>query len=145
MSEYLLATPKIPEREAALSSLWQGARKPGLTLSEREALIARKHEIDRSWPVPRATLADAFAHLLHAVRVAGIDHVGIGADLDGGGGVTGFEDARDYPKITARLVAEGFSREDIQKIWSGNVLRVLRAAEAHARLSSSRLTSSADR
>jgi len=146
MSEYLLATPKIPEREAALSSLWQGARKPGLTLSEREALIARKHEIDRRWPVPRATLADAFAHLLHAVRVAGIDHVGIGADLDGGGGLTGFEDARDYPKITARLLAEGFSREDMQKIWSGNVLRVLRAAEAQARLSSTpRLASSESR
>jgi membrane dipeptidase len=136
MSDYLIATPKIPEREAALASLWQGARKPGLTLVEREALIARKHEIDRRWPVPRATFADAFAHLLHAVRVAGIDHVGIGADFDGGGGVTGFEDARDYPKITARLLAEGFSRDDIQKIWSGNVLRVLRAAEAQARLAS---------
>ncbi len=52
------------------------------------------------------------------------------------GGVIGFEDARDYPKITAQLLAEGYSREDIQKIWSGNVLRVLRAAEAQARLSS---------
>ncbi len=134
MSEYLIATPKMPEREAALTALWQGARKPGLTLSEREALIARKHEIDRRWPVPRATFADAFAHLLHAVQVAGVDHVGIGADFDGGGGVVGFEDARDYPKITARLLAEGFSRDDIQKIWSGNVLRVLRAAEVQARL-----------
>ena len=101
MSDYLIATPKIPERETALASLWQSARKPDFTLSEREALIARKHEIDRRWPVPRATFADAFAHLLHALRVAGVDHVGIGADFDGGGGVTGFEDARDYPKITA--------------------------------------------
>jgi len=132
MSDYLIAKPKIPEREAALASLWQGSRKPNLTLSEREALIARKHEIDRRWPVPRATFADAFAHLLHALRVAGVDHVGIGADFDGGGGVTGFEDARDYPKITAGLLAEGYRREDIQKIWSGNVLRVLRAAEARA-------------
>jgi membrane dipeptidase len=133
MSDYLIATPKIAEREAALAALWQGARKPGLTVGEREALIARKHEIDQRWPVPRAAFADAFAHLLHAVRVAGIDHVGIGADFDGGGGVTGFEDARDYPKITARLLAEGLSRDDIQKIWSGNVLRVLRAAEGQAR------------
>ena len=46
--------------------------------------------------------------------------------------VLGFEDARDYPKITARLLGEGFSRDDIQKIWSGNVLRVLRAAETFA-------------
>jgi membrane dipeptidase len=65
--------------------------------------------------------------------VAGIDHVGIGADFDGGGGVSGFEDARDYPKITAQLLAEGYSREDIQKVWSGNVLRVLRAAETYAK------------
>jgi membrane dipeptidase len=132
MSDYLIATPESPERKAALTALWQSARKPDLTLAEREALIARKHEIDRRWPVPRATFEDAFAHLLHAIRVAGIDHVGIGADFDGGGGVVGFEDARDYPKITARLLAEGFSREDIQKVWSGNVLRVLRAAEAFA-------------
>ena len=135
MSDYLIARPVLPEREQALSALWQGARKPGLTLADREALVARKAEIDRRWPVPRATFADAFAHLLYAVRVAGVDHVGIGADFDGGGGVTGFEDARDYPKITAQLLAEGFSREDIQKIWSGNVLRVLRAAEAEAQRS----------
>jgi len=145
MSEYLIATPKVPEREAALASLWQAARKPSVTLSEREALITRKEEINRRWPVPRATFSDAFAHLLHAIRVAGIDHVGIGADLDGGGGVIGFEDAGDYPKITERLLAEGFSREQIQKIWSGNVLRVLRAAEAHAHLApSTQLTSSAN-
>lgn len=132
MSDYLVATPENPERKAALTALWQSARKPEPTLADREALVARKREIDKRWPIPRATFDDAFAHLLHAVRVAGIDHVGIGADFDGGGGVVGFEDARDYPKITGRLLAEGLSREDIQKIWSGNVLRVLRAAEAFA-------------
>lgn len=132
MSAYLIATPETPERKAALAALSQTAHKPDLTLAEREALIAQKQEIDRRWPVPRATFEDAFAHLRHAIRVAGVDHVGIGADFDGGGGVVGFEDARDYPKITARLLAEGFSHEDIQKVWSGNVLRVLRAAESFA-------------
>lgn len=133
MSEYLIATPKVAEREAALSELWKTARKPGLTLAERESLIARKHELDDRFPVPRASFEAGIAHLLHAVAIAGIDHVGIGADFDGGGGVVGFEDARDYPKLTARLLEEGFSRDDLQKIWSGNVLRVLRAAEAQAR------------
>jgi len=132
LSDYLIATPENPERKAALAALRESASKPNLALSDREALIARKHQIDQRWPVPRATFEDAFAHLLHAVRIVGVDHVGIGADFDGGGGVIGFEDARDYPKITARLLVEGFSREDIQKIWSGNVLRVLRAAEAFA-------------
>ena len=131
-SDYLIASPKIPDREAAYGALWQEARKPNMTLAQREAIIARKHEIDRKFPVPRATFEDAFSHLLRAIQIAGIDHVGIGADFDGGGGVLGFEDARDYPKITARLLAAGYSKDDIQKIWSGNVLRVLRAAEAYA-------------
>jgi membrane dipeptidase len=131
-SDYLIASPKIPEREAAYGALWLEARKPKLTLAEREAIIVRKHEIDRKFPVPRATFEDAFAHLLHAIQIAGTEHVGIGADFDGGGGVLGFEDARDYPKITARLLDAGYSKDDIQKIWSGNVLRVLRAAEAYA-------------
>ncbi len=132
LSDYLIATPKIPDREAALSALWVDARKPGLTLAQREDVVARKHDIDRRWPVPRATFEDAFAHMLHAIQVAGIDHVGVGADFDGGGGVVGFEDARDYPKITARLLAAGYSSADIQMVWSGNVLRVLRAAETYA-------------
>ena len=131
-SDYLIAAPKIPDREAAFSALRQDARKPGQTLAQREAIVQRRHQIEARWPVPRATFEDAFAHLLHAIQVAGIDHVGIGADFDGGGGVVGFEDARDYPKITARLLALHFTTEDIQKVWSGNVLRVLRAAEAYA-------------
>lgn len=132
LSDYLIATPKIAEREEALGALFAEFRKPGLTLAQREGLIARKHEIDKRFPIPRASFEDAFQHLLHAINVVGIDHVGIGADFDGGGGVTGFEDARDYPKITARLLAAGYTKADLEKVWSGNVLRVLRAAEAYA-------------
>ena len=132
LSGYLIATPTIPERQAALAALSARMRKANPTLADREALTQARAEIDKQWPLPRASFEDACAHLLHAIEVAGIDHVGIGADFDGGGGVTGFEDARDYPKITARLLQAGYSRDDIQKVWSGNVLRVLRAAEAHA-------------
>jgi membrane dipeptidase len=67
--------------------------------------------------------------LLHAIKIAGVDHVGIGADWDGGGGVIGLEDVADLPKITAALKAAGYSEDDIAKIWSGNVLRVMRAVE----------------
>jgi membrane dipeptidase len=70
------------------------------------------------------------AHLLHALKVAGVDHVGVGIDFDGGGGVTGLNDATDYPRITERLLKEGYTEADLAKIWSGNVLRLLRAAEA---------------
>jgi membrane dipeptidase len=132
LSSYLITTPRIAERQAALDALSKRLRKAQPTLADREAMVAGRLAIDKQWPLPRASFEDACAHLMHAIQVAGIDHVGIGADFDGGGGVTGFEDARDYPKITARLLQAGYSRDDIQKVWSGNVLRVLRAAEAEA-------------
>jgi membrane dipeptidase len=51
--------------------------------------------------------------------------------MDGGGGVTGLEDVASYPKITAALLAAGYTRQDLAKIWGGNVLRVMRQAEAY--------------
>jgi membrane dipeptidase len=134
LSGFLIDTPRIPERQAALEEMTKRLRKPNPTVADREAMVAARREIDQKWPVPRASFEDAVAHLLRAIQLVGIDHVGIGADFDGGGGVTGFEDARDYPKITARLLQAGYGREDIQKVWSGNVLRVMRAAEAYARV-----------
>ena len=93
--------------------------------------MARRQEIDRLYPeTDRATFDDFLAHMLHALKVVGPDHVGIGADWDGGGGVVGMEDVIDLPKITAALLKAGYSETDIQKIWSGNVLRVLAANEA---------------
>ncbi|MEZ5709449.1 MAG: dipeptidase [Blastomonas sp.] len=67
--------------------------------------------------------------LLYAISVMGVDHVGIGADWDGGGGVPGMEDITALPKITQALLERGYSADDIAKIWSGNVLRVLAGAE----------------
>jgi membrane dipeptidase len=62
----------------------------------------------------------------------GVDHVGIGADWDGGGGLKDMMDITGIARITARLRQAGFSERDIEKIWSGNVLRLLRQAEAGA-------------
>jgi membrane dipeptidase len=68
------------------------------------------------------------AHIDHAVKVAGIDHVGIGSDFDGIEKVPhGLEDVSKMPKLVAALKKKGYSDSDIQKIWSGNVLRVIRA------------------
>ena len=80
-------------------------------------------------PSEAATLSDYIDHIDHAVAVAGIDHVGIGADFDGGGGLPGFMDASDCINVTRELVKRGYSRTDIEKIWSGNVLRVWREVE----------------
>jgi membrane dipeptidase len=67
------------------------------------------------------------AMLLRAIEVGGVDHVCIGADWDGGGGIDGIEDISALPKITARLRQAGYADADIAKIWSGNILRILRA------------------
>jgi membrane dipeptidase len=70
------------------------------------------------------------ASLLHALKVMGPDHVGLGADWDGGGGTIGMMDVAALPQVTERLLAAGYSEADLRKIWSGNLLRLLAKAEA---------------
>jgi membrane dipeptidase len=79
-------------------------------------------------PNPRVTVEDVIRHIEHAVKIAGIDHVGIGFDLDGGGGgFEGLRDVADYPNITRLLLARGRSERDLEKLWGGNTVRVMRA------------------
>ncbi|APL93874.1 membrane dipeptidase [Sphingobium indicum] len=129
---YLRASKPNPARQEALKALFGQLREDAkLTPEKRAELLAKRQEIDRLYPeTDRATFDDFMAHMLHALKVAGPDHVGIGLDWDGGGGVVGLEDVLDLPKITAALLKAGYSEADVQKIWSGNVLRVLAAAEA---------------
>jgi membrane dipeptidase len=72
------------------------------------------------------------AALLHVIAVAGPEHVCFGADFDGGGGIAGLENVSALPRITARLKAAGYADSDLEKMWSGNVLRILRAAQSRA-------------
>lgn len=106
-----------------------------LTAAEREAnwekLKQARNELNERYPP--ANVQDYVDHIEHIVRVAGIDHVGIGSDFDGGGGITGWNDASESRNVTRELVRRGYSEEDIQKIWSGNLLRVWRAVEAAAK------------
>ena len=85
-------------------------------------------------PNPVVSLDDVIRHIEHAVRVMGIDHVGIGFDFDGGGGgFAGLRDVSDYPNVTRALLARGWSEADLAKLWGENALRVLRTAAASAR------------
>lgn len=68
--------------------------------------------------------------LAHVIAVAGVDHVCFGADWDGGGGLPDMHDITILPWITDRLIAQGFSEDAIAKMWSGNALRLLEAADA---------------
>jgi membrane dipeptidase len=83
--------------------------------------------------VPRADLDDYLDHIDYVVKRIGVDHVGIGTDFDHGAGIIGYKDASEARNVTRALLQRGYSADDVTKIWSGNFMRVLRAAEAAAR------------
>lgn len=103
-----------------------------LSLDQQAQLIADYRRAVASDSRPRANFDLFMANLLHALQIAGVDHVGIGADWDGGGGVEGMEDVADLPKVTASLKQAGYKDADIAKIWGDNALRLLRGAEDYA-------------
>ena len=72
-------------------------------------------------------------HIEHIIKVAGIDHVGIGTDFDGGGGISGFNDHSEAPNVTKELLRRGYSEEEIRKIRGENLLRVWRDMEKVAK------------
>jgi membrane dipeptidase len=82
-------------------------------------------EIDAKYPpAARANVKDMVDHIDYAVKLIGIDHVGISSDFDGGGGIDGWDSAADAFNVTLELVRRGYTEEQIGKMWSGNLLRV---------------------
>ncbi|HEY0625642.1 MAG TPA: dipeptidase [Allosphingosinicella sp.] len=126
---FLVAHDTSPERSALHD---RQERWLDLTPAERRQLVADIAALNAQRPYTPADFELFMKAMLHAIRVMGIDHVGLGADWDGNGGLQGLWDVSYIPKITARLRREGFSDADIQKIWSGNVLRLLRQAEQYS-------------
>jgi membrane dipeptidase len=126
----LVSAPRNRRTEATAEVLLRYADFP-LT---PEMTAACDRECDRvclEYPNPSVTLDDFVRHIEHAVEVAGIDHVGIGCDFDGGGGTfAGLRDVSDYPNITRALLARGWSEANLAKLWGENTLRIFRAAEA---------------
>ncbi|MFK7741753.1 MAG: dipeptidase [Planctomycetota bacterium] len=124
------------ERDAAVNSLRE---ELGLTAAGREALSteeleqrfeqmrARMPAIEAKFP--GANVQDFVDHIDHMVKVAGIHHVGIGSDFDGGGGINGWDNAAQSRNVTRELLRRGYTEAQIQMIWSGNLLRVWRAVE----------------
>jgi len=106
----------------------------GLTPEKRAEYQRRMAQIDSQFPPPpRATVKDFVDHIDYAVKLIGIDHVGISSDFDGGGGVEGYNDATEAINVTRELVRRGYTEEQISKMWSGNLLRVMRAVERAAK------------
>ena len=77
----------------------------------------------------QATIEDAMRHLEHAIKVMGIDHVGLGTDFDGDGGICGLASSSELLNFTRQLLERQFSEQDIQKIWGGNFLRVMQEVQ----------------
>jgi membrane dipeptidase len=96
-----------------------------LTTEALAAVSGEWHRLETTYPSPVVTLADYVRHIEHAVAVAGIDHVGIGCDFDGGGGFPGLNTVADYPALTRELLARGWSEANLAKLWGGNTLRLL--------------------
>lgn len=108
-------------------NLGSGESPAVLTDSARQEYNARLAEIETTWPA--ANVSDLVDHIDHAVELIGIDHVGISSDFGGGGGVTGWNDAGETFNVTLELVRRGYNEEQIAKLWSGNLLRILAEAE----------------
>jgi membrane dipeptidase len=141
-ASYLKVNPPQPARDSAIAALRTefglpggGGRGLGAALdslgAERRAEYERRMAaIDEQHPLPaRADVSTLVDHIDYVVDLIGIDHVGISSDFDGGGGVDGWDGAVDTYNVTLELVRRGYTEEEIAKIWSGNLLRVLEAAE----------------
>lgn len=132
---YLKPTPPdSPERAAAITALrakygFGGAGGGRDVRADTVAFAAYQKEMAelnvKYPPPPRATVKDLVNHIDYAVKLMGIDHVGISSDFDGGGGIDGYKDASEAFNVTLELVRRGYTEEQISKLWGGNLLRVM--------------------
>jgi membrane dipeptidase len=130
LDSFLKSPPeKVKAQEAIFAEFGIRGYRDFETLSEDKMaeLRTRRAELDSKWPP--ANLQDYANHIDHAVKLIGVDHVGIGTDFDGGGGIKGFNDASEAFNVTLELVRRGYTEDEIRKIWGGNLLRVWREAD----------------
>lgn len=129
LSGYIKTPDPNPEMEAKLEELRaRFGDFNALPDDQKRKMRSEYREIQHKYE-KLATVKDVVDHIDHVVQVIGVDYVGIGTDFDGGGGVEGCMSAADMKNITIELLRRGYSRVDIEKIWGGNIMRVLRAVE----------------
>ena len=123
-----------PEAAKILMPAFQEFNRRAKTLASEKERDALWKEIFAPLKVPKATIGQVADHVEHVRRVAGADHVGLGADYDGNDSwPAGLEDVSTYPNLFAELIRRGWSDADLVKLAGGNVLRALRQAEAVAK------------
>ena len=119
-----------PEAAKIMSTMFDVSRELRKQYSDDDEFDAAVKRWRTANPYPRGTIYDVVDHIDHVVKIAGIDHVGIGSDFDGVSKLpVGLEDVSTYPRITQLLLDRKYSRRDIDKIMSGNMMRVIRQVE----------------
>jgi membrane dipeptidase len=131
LSDYVKKGLPNPQRDSARQELRRKYNNfQDLTDAQWEQAGNEWRSIDEKFPQVLATVSDVVDHIDHMVKLAGIDHVGIGTDFDGGGGVEGCRDVSQMGNITLELVRRGYSEKEIRKIWGGNLMRVMKETDA---------------
>jgi membrane dipeptidase len=130
LADYLREVPPNIERDSAIAVL-RANMKQFDKMTQEEQRLARNayQEINDKYPTPSATVEHVVDHIDHIIKIAGIDHVGIGCDFDGGGGIEGVFDVSEVMNITIELVKRGYSENQIEKIWGGNLIRVFKEVQ----------------
>lgn len=133
LSGYLVPGSNDPAYKTEVGKLFAdfGASK-NATAEQRKQALERKKAIDAKYGVRKATFDDYLRHLLHVIKVAGWEHVGLGADWDGGGGGEGYEDVGKLPKLTQALLDAGYDERQIDGILGRNLIRLLGEVQERA-------------
>jgi membrane dipeptidase len=122
------------EVRKAADPLWAELKARAREVKDPTELQRLYKEISARMPKIKVTIAEVADHVEHVRKVAGVDHVGLGGDYDGNDAwPEGMEDVSGYPRLFAELIRRGWSDADLAKLAQGNVLRVMRQAEAVAR------------
>lgn len=133
LANYLREAPANAKRDSAVAALRSSMKAADkMTKEQKVALRKQFQDIEKKFPTPPATVKHAIDHIDHIVKIAGIDHVGIGCDFDGGGGIQGVFDASEVMNITIELVRRGYTEAEIAKIWGANLMRAFRDVQAVA-------------
>jgi membrane dipeptidase len=130
---YLIDTKATPEYRAEQRKIYQdlGGRR-NLSAEQREQVKAQLAALDEKYGIRKADFDDYMRHVLHIIKVAGWEHVGLGADWDGGGGVEGYQDITQLPKVVQALLDAGYDEKQISAILGGNTVRLIQQVQALA-------------
>jgi membrane dipeptidase len=129
LSEYIKTPDPNPELDAKLRDLRGKYGDYNALADDKKKEMRTEYRAIRDKYEKLATVKDVVDHIDHVVQVIGVDYVGLGTDFDGGGGVEGCKTVAEMKNITIELIRRGYSKDEIAKIWGGNIMRVLKENE----------------